>query len=35
MGEIKKYMIALPPLAEQERIVARLEEILPLCERLK
>lgn len=35
MGEIKKYFIALPPLAEQKRIVARLEEILPLCERLK
>ena len=27
--------IALPPLAEQKRIVAKLEEILPLCERLK
>ena len=25
----------LPPLAEQKRIVAKLEEILPLCERLK
>lgn len=35
MGEIKKYFIALPPLAEQKRIVERLEEILPLCERLK
>ena len=35
MGEIKKYFIALPPLAEQKRIGARLEEILPLCERLK
>ena len=28
-------LIPLPPLAEQKRIVAKLEEILPLCERLK
>lgn len=28
-------IIALPPVAEQKRIVAKLEEILPLCERLK
>lgn len=28
-------LIPLPPLDEQKRIVAKLEEILPLCERLK
>lgn len=28
-------LIPLPPLAEQKRIVAKLDEILPLCERLK
>lgn len=28
-------LIPLPPLAEQKHIVAKLEEILPLCERMK
>ncbi len=32
---IRNLAIPFPPLAEQKRIVARLEEILPLCERLK
>ena len=33
--EFKGLLIPVPPLAEQKRIVAKLEEILPLCERLK
>ena len=32
---VRNTLIPLPPLAEQKRIVAKLEELLPLCERLK
>lgn len=32
---LRNYLLPLPPLAEQKRIVARLEELLPLCEKLK
>lgn len=32
---LSKMPVPLPPLAEQKRIVAKLEKILPLCEKLK
>ncbi len=35
LSVLRNYLIPLPPLAEQKRIVAKLEEILPLCEKLK
>ena len=35
LNQVEKLIIPLPPLAEQKRIVAKLEELLPLCEQLR
>ena len=35
MDTINSFPVPLPPLAEQKRIVEKLEQLLPLCERLK
>ena len=35
LSRFREYLMPLPPVDEQNRIVAKLEEILPLCERLK
>lgn len=32
---LRSYLFPLPPIAEQKRIVEKLEQLLPLCERLK
>ena len=33
--KLKHFLLPLPPYEEQKRIVAKLEKILPMCERLK
>lgn len=33
--KVENFLIPLPPIAEQERIVARVEELLEVCDKLK
>ena len=35
LSRFREYLVPLPPFAEQKRIVAKIEELMPLCERLK
>ncbi len=35
MGNIAKFVIPLPPLAEQNRIVAKLEQLISICNQLQ
>ena len=35
VDKVRKFLIPLPPLAEQKRIVKKLEEVMKVCEELK
>jgi len=35
LGKLRSYVIAVPPLAEQHRIVAKVDELMALCDQLE
>ena len=35
LSKLNEYIIPLPPLAEQKRIVEKVDELLALCDRLE
>ena len=35
MGNIAKFLIPIPPLKEQHRIVAKVDELMAICDQLK
>ena len=35
VGKIRSISVPLPPLAEQHRIVAKVDELMALCDQLK